>query len=1556
MMKLAARCALWCKVIGSILGSAWASSALAQAGVSITQSGGSTAVSETGPTSDSYTVVLNSAPTADVQIVADPDAQTSLGAGAGSPVLLTFTTANWNVAQTVTVTAVDDALVEGAHTSTIVHVATSGDGNYNGISIPNVVATVTDNDAFGVTITETGGSTDVAETGPTADSYTLVLDSQPTASVTITVDPDVETDVGSGPGVAMNIVISPASWNIARTVIVTAVDDADSEGPHTSTLTHTLTSGDTNYNGLAVPNVVANIIDNDAPGVTIGQTGGSTDVNEQGPTSDTYALSLDKAPSADVTITVDPDAQTDLGAGPGVAINVTFQVSNWNVARNVTVTAVNDSTQEGNHTSTITHAVSSGDGAYNGIAVPNLTVNITDNDVAAVIITESGGNTAVAEQGPTSDTYTIVLGSAPSSNVVVTIDPDTQTDLGSGPGVAILRTFTSVNWNSPHTITVTAVNDSIAEGNHSSTITHSASSSDGNYNGLAIANVVAAITDNDVASVSVTQSGDSTQVAEAGPTSDTYTLVLTSQPTATVTITADPDGQTDLGSGPGVAVTRTFTTANWSTAQSVTVTAVNDNTVEGNHTSTITHAASSGDGTYNGISISNVVANVTDNDVAAVTITPSGGSTDVSENGPTSDTYTVVLTAQPNANVTLTVDPDVQTDLGSGAGVAVQFTFTNGNWSTPQTVVVTAVDDTNQEGPHTSTITHATASGDTNFNALTVPNVVANVTDDDLPGVTITQSGGSTNVSETGPTTDSYNIVLASRPGNPVTITVDPDTQTDLGGGPGVAVNLTFTPGNWDTAQTVLVTAVNDAVAEGAHTSTITHSAASGDGNYNGIAIANVVANVTDNDTAGVTITQSGGSTDVNEQGPTSDTYTVVLTSQPTANVTITVDPDTQTTVGAGAGNPINLAFTTGNWNVAQTVTVTAIDDAIPEGAHTSTITHAAASGDGGYNGISISNVVANVADNDAPGVTITESGGATSVSETGPTSDTYTVVLCSLPTADVVITVDPDAQTDVGAGAGAAIQLTFTAGNWNVAQTVTVTAVNDLIAEGAHNSTITHTAASGDGGYNGISINNVVAAVTDNDTAGVTVTQSGGSTSVSETGPTSDTYTVVLNTQPTANVTITVDPDTQTTVGAGAGNPVNLTFTSGNWNVAQTVTVTAVDDSIAEGAHNSTITHAASSGDGFYNGISIGSVVASVTDNDTAGITLTQSGGSTDVSEAGPTSDTYTLVLTSQPTANVTITVDPDTQTNLGSGAGAPVTRTFTSGNWSVAQTVTVTAVNDSVAEGPHTSTITHTVASSDGNYNGLAVPNVVANITDNDAAGVTVAESGGFTLVSEVGPTSDTYTLVLTSQPTANVTITIDPDVQTNVGNGAGGAINRTFTTANWNVAQTITVTAVNDGVVEGTHTSTITHSASSADSNYNGIAVTSVVATVTDVAGVAVAESGGNTVVDETGPTSDTYTLLLNSPPTASVSIIVEPDVQSDVGAGAGGAIILTFTTGNWNVAQTVTVTAVDDALVEGAHTSTITHTAVSSDGNYNGIAVPDVVAQVSDNDSSGGGGGG
>jgi hypothetical protein len=98
------------------------------------------------------------------------------------------------------------------------------------------------------------------------------------------------------------------------------------------------------------------------------------------------------------------------------------------------------------------------------------------------------------------------------------------------------------------------------------------------------------------------------------------------------------------------------------------------------------------------------------------------------------------------------------------------------------------------------------------------------------------------------------------------------------------------------------------------------------------------------------------------------------------------------------------------------------------------------------------------------------------------------------------------------------------------------------------------------------------------------------------------------------------------------------------------------------------------------------------------AGITVGLINGPT--TEGGGTA-TFTVVLTSEPTADVTIGVS---SSDTSEGTVAPSSLTFTAGDWSTAQTVTVTGVDDSVVDGDIGYTILLAAASSaDGTYNGL-------------------------------------------------------------------------------------------------------------------------------------------------------------------------------------------------------------------------------------------------------------
>jgi predicted extracellular nuclease len=122
-------------------------------------------------------------------------------------------------------------------------------------------------------------------------------------------------------------------------------------------------------------------------GITIAQSGGSTDANEQGETSDTYTIALNTVPTGTVNMAIASDAQTLLstdGVNFFTSINLSFTDT---TAQTITVKAVNDTAIESSpHTGVITHTIiNSADPAYANISIPNLSVNITDNDIAPAI-------------------------------------------------------------------------------------------------------------------------------------------------------------------------------------------------------------------------------------------------------------------------------------------------------------------------------------------------------------------------------------------------------------------------------------------------------------------------------------------------------------------------------------------------------------------------------------------------------------------------------------------------------------------------------------------------------------------------------------------------------------------------------------------------------------------------------------------------------------------------------------------------------------------------------------------------------------------------------------------------------------------------------------------------------------------------------------------------------------------------------------------------------------------------------------------------------------------
>src|SRR5207248_1571552 len=106
-----------------------------------------------------------------------PIASSNAAEGTASVSSLTFTAADWNVPQTVTVTGVDDRVQDGTIAYSIVlGAAASADPIYIGMDAADVSLTNADDDGAAITVTPTAGLA-TTEAGGQA-SFSVVLNSQ----------------------------------------------------------------------------------------------------------------------------------------------------------------------------------------------------------------------------------------------------------------------------------------------------------------------------------------------------------------------------------------------------------------------------------------------------------------------------------------------------------------------------------------------------------------------------------------------------------------------------------------------------------------------------------------------------------------------------------------------------------------------------------------------------------------------------------------------------------------------------------------------------------------------------------------------------------------------------------------------------------------------------------------------------------------------------------------------------------------------------------------------------------------------------------------------------------------------------------------------------------------------------------------------------------------------------------------------------------------------------------------------------------------------------------
>ena len=220
---------------------------------------------------------------------------------------------------------------------------------------------------------------------------------------------------------------------------------------------------------------------------------------------------------------------------------------------------------------------------------------------------------------------------------------------------------------------------------------------------------------------------------------------------------------------------------------------------------------------------------------------------------------------------------------------------------------------------------------------------------------------------------------------------------------------------------------------------------------------------------------------------------------------------------------------------------------------------------------------------------------------------------------------------------------------------------------------------------------------------AGITVSET--ALEVEEGDSSGDSYTVRLDAKPTASVTVTIGGHINTDVSVSNSTP---TFTTGNWGREQTIRVTGLEDDDAVDDAVVTLTHTGG-GAAEYTGVTGGEVEVTITENDTAGVTVSKS--SLTVSEGG--SEEYTIVLDTEPSEDVMVNISGHGGTDF---TVSPASLTFTPLNWRTRQSVEVGLEHDADSTVEGDVTLSHSLTTTAAEYGSVTVDSVMLSATEDD------------------------------------------------------------------------------------------------------------------------------------------------------------------------------------------------------------------------------------------------
>ncbi len=1112
---------------------------------------------------------------------------------------------------------------------------------------------------------------------------------------------------------------------------------------------------------------------------------------------------LSASVSADVTVyftatdgaaTKGMDYPAGTVTGPdGAAGRYSVTISAGSTRATLSIAITDDTDLDPNESFTLTIADVVSDAVIGRGARAQSAVTILDND-PGIVLPPTGVN--VAEPSGT-DTYAVRLAAEPTADVVVAVAPQTAGVVTVAP---TSLTFTDSTWSTPQMVTVTAVNDDIDNPSNvrSANIEHTPTSTDSRFT----ANILpVSVTDDDT--VGFVFSPTALTVAENA--SGSYTVALTSEPTANVMVTvAGASGEVTFDTNPDMAGTQTtpltFTAGTWDTPLTVTVLAADDADTE-NDSATLSHGASGGG--YNSVT-GNLVVTVTDDDAAAP------------------DAPADLTATKGNARVTLSwTDPSNSNIDGYEYRQGSGSSFAWGSWMGISGSTATTV---------SHTVTGLTNGTQYSFQVRAVDGTANGAASDTVTATPAPPPGKPANLA--GAAGDGEAVLTWDNPNNSAITGYEYSYAVS-----GTLVDWTAMPGSGAGTTTYTLTGLDNGSTYQIRIRALAGSAQGTQSDLVTVTLPVVLP----------TVTIAAGASPVAEGTAASFTLTVDRTLDSALSVTVGVAdaPNADFVASGGEGNRMVSIPTSGS----ATFTVATVGDSADEPSDPVTATVATGT-DYAIGSPRVARVT--VTDNDTTGVTL--AGAAANVEEGGEKTFTVTLGrgLVNGEILPVPLTFGGAATrgTDYTTACPSTLPTGVTCNNLDTATTPTVTftgpttgttaesvtltltAETDSATEGSETVTIglgTLTGTGLDGGASGSG--SLSFSITD-PPPGVTVAETGGSTVVTEGGGDEDTFTVVLDARPGS-------PLVRVTAAAASGIELegtdsNTTFSASeviefssqngrttSWNAPQTVTVRAVaasenatDTPGSRAAAQVTFTTDEVAGTA-YDGLTVPPLSVTVIDNDPTTVTLARTG--TGVLAEGGTA-TLTVMLGRDLIANETVTAPltvsgtgvtaSDYTLILASGGSLNNGVTLNAGSpYSAAQPAVVFTGSDTGTQQVATLTLT---AATDGDANetlSIGFGSVTSNL---DLADASTSGTGGTTTAG--APVAITIGTADTDAPTLSIEVPDKINVRT--------AFTATFTfnePVTGFAASDITVTGGTKGALTGsgaTYTMPVTPSGAAGD----------------------------------------------------------------------------------------------------------------------------------------------